>query len=155
MAKEIEKKYLVDKSKWTPTSTGIKIIQGYLSTNSNSTIRVRIANNEGYITIKGKTSGISRNEYEYPIPYKDAEELLTLCKDNIIRKTRYKEIFEGMSWEVDVFEDKNNGLVMAEIELLSELQEFTIPEWIAIEVSHDKRYFNSNLSQNPYSTWEK
>ena len=105
------------------------------------------------LTIKGATQGISREEWEYPIPVKDAQELLELCDQPLIEKYRYRIPFDNMLWELDVFIGANQGLVVAEIELESEHQVFAKPDWIGAEVSDDARYLNSNLQRQPYSTW--
>ena len=156
MSVEIERKFLVDREKWIrdrKIESIEKIAQGYLSTEIDVTIRVRIKNDRGFLTIKGKSHGISRAEFEYEIPISDAESLLDLCKPIPIVKTRYIEIFAGYRWEVDEFDRENSGLILAEIELQSESEEFEKPPWILDEVSNDPRYFNSNLSKNPFNRW--
>lgn len=154
MAKEIERKFLV-KSSWQPRHEGIKIAQGYLSTVPERTVRVRIKGDKGYLTIKGKNVGISRAEFEYEIPRHDAEELLQLAEQPILAKTRYLETHDGFTWEVDVFEAENQGLVVAEIELPDEAAAFSYPDWLGQEVSGDVRYYNANLIKNPFSLWKK
>ncbi len=150
---EIERKFLINKKLWKPTVTGIKIIQGYLSVDSEKVIRVRIADEQGFLTIKGKATGIVRTELEYEIPKNEAEVLLKMCEGFVVEKYRYKEKFMGMLWEVDVFEGKNKGLVLAEIELEYENQEFDLPDWIEEEVTFDSRYYNSWLSKTPFLEW--
>ena len=147
---EIERKFIVDKNKWNPNKPGIRIVQGYLSSVPERTVRVRIYGDNGFLTIKGKSTGISRNEFEYIIPVAEAEELLKLCERRPIRKTRFKEKVGDKTWEVDVFEDENEGLVMAEVELDSEEEDPELPEWVLKEVSNDFRYYNSWLSKHPY-----
>ena len=154
MAKEIERKYLVQDS-WQPRDKGIKIAQGYLSTVPERTVRVRIKGDRGYLTIKGKNSGISRAEFEYEIPRSDAEEMLRLAEKPILAKTRYLEQYGAFTWEIDVFEGENQGLVVAEIELPDESSTFPCPAWLGQEVSGDVRYYNANLIKCPFSLWKK
>ena len=156
MAKEIERKFLVKPRNWRELGPGLKIRQGYLSTAIERTVRVRTYGDHGYVTIKGKTSGISRDEYEYEIPFADATEILDhLCLKSLIEKTRYRIPFKGNIFEVDEFTGANSGLTVAEVELKSADEKLELPDWIDRDVSHDPRYFNSSLAQKPYSTWEK
>ena len=150
---EIERKFLVDTNKWQPKGEGTEIKQGYLSVDENRVVRVRIAGEFAYITIKGKTTGISRAEFEYEIPKNDALILLKMCLNEPIEKIRYTETFKNMLWEIDLFEGTNKGLVMAEVELNTEKQQVVLPEWVGEEVSTDKRYFNAYLSVNPFVKW--
>jgi len=150
---EIERKYLIDVEKWQPSDEGFKIVQGYLSVDKERVVRVRTIGEKAFLTIKGNQQGITRTELEYEIPVKDAEVMLEMCLDYPIEKTRYHESFGGMLWEIDVFEGINSGLYLAEVELENENQTFELPEWIIKEVSSDHRYFNSWLSQNPFSKW--
>ena len=150
---EIERKFLVNPEKWTPVNKGTEIKQGYLSADKNRTVRVRIAGDLAFITIKGESRGISRTEYEYEIPKADAQVLLTMCLSEPIEKTRYLERVDNAVWEIDVFEGVNKGLILAEIELENESQNFTLPGWAGEEVSTDRRYFNSFLSLNPFTKW--
>lgn len=150
---EIERKFLIHYELWTPQGKGVSIRQGYLSTDPERTVRVRIAKNKSYITIKGKALGIVRTELEYKIPLNEAEVLLKMCTGLLVEKTRYKEEVGGMIWEIDVFEGENRGLVVAEIELNSETQTFEMPPWVMKEVSGDEGYYNSRLAEKPYSTW--
>ena len=155
MAKEIERKFLVDKQKIfqiKPDKT-LKITQGYLSANALNTVRVRIADSKAYITIKGKTKGISRDEYEYEIPIADAQDMLTLVIAKPIVKNRHIFVVENKKWEVDEFLEDNSGLIVAEIELKTESELFAKPDWILSEVTYDCRYRNTYLSQKPYSKW--
>ncbi|MEO5649435.1 MAG: UPF0158 family protein [Ginsengibacter sp.] len=156
MALEIERKYLVNHQKWQALSkpAGQHYRQGYLLTDPKKTIRVRITETKSFITIKGESTGATRLEYEYEIPHKDAEELLNNFSTAELEKTRYKIIYKKKLWEVDEFSGENDGLIMAEIELQREDEIFEIPEWIAKEVTGDKRYYNANLVQNPYQNWE-
>jgi len=150
---EIERKFLVDKNRWIPSELGKELKQGYLSVDPERTVRVRIAGDKAYLTIKGKSKGISRTEMEYEIPLADAEILLTMCLEFVVEKTRYVEKRDGLIWEIDVFHGKNSGLLMAEVELENENQYIEIPDWVEKEVSEDYRYFNSWLSQNPFLLW--
>ncbi len=154
MAKEIERKFLVSGDAWRQLATGTHYRQGYLSTVKERTVRVRTINEEAFLTIKGVTQGFTRVEYEYEIPHADAVELLDdLCEQPIVEKHRYKIEVDGLTWEVDEFHGVNDGLIVAEVELESEDQEFSRPDWIGEEVSGDPRYFNANLIANPYTTW--
>ena len=156
MAKEIERKFLVRPRKWSELGPGLAIRQGYLSTTIERTVRVRTYGERGYVTIKGTTSNISRDEYEYEIPFKDATEILDgLCIRPLIEKTRYRIPFGGHTFEVDEFTGANAGLTVAEVELKSADEKIELPDWIDRDVSGDPRYFNSNLALKPFSTWEK
>lgn len=133
---------------------GVLLRQGYLSSAPERIVRVRIEGDAALLTIKGRTHGMTRAEWEYPIPVGDAQAFLdTLCERPVIEKRRYRIPYQGMTWEVDEFLGENAGLVVAEIELRSEGQAFCRPEWIGDEVTHDARYFNANLLRNPYSCW--
>jgi len=154
MAKEIERKFLVKNMSFKEKSTGVLYRQGYLSADSKAAIRVRAVGSKAYLTIKGMRSGISRLEYEYEIPIKDADEIFNnLCIKPIIQKYRYTVCHEGYTWEIDEFLDENEGLVVAEIELQSEEERFPKPDFIGEEVTYDFRYLNSNLVNHPYKTW--
>lgn len=153
MATEIERKFLVDSKIFTPEVIGQNIIQAYISNEISAVVRIRITEDKAYLTIKGKTNNISRPEFEYLIPKKDALELIKLSASGIIEKTRYEIVFEGFLWQIDVFKGENSGLIIAEIELQSESQNFTKPDWIAKEVSNDPKYYNSALSLYPFSKW--
>ncbi len=150
---EIERKFLIDTELWKPSVKGIKISQGYLSIDSEKVIRVRVADEQGFLTIKGKAKGLVRPEFEYEIPKNEADMLLEMCNDFVVEKYRYKEKFMDMLWEVDVFEGKNKGLFLAEIELEHENQEFDLPDWVGEEVTFNARYYNSWLSRNPFLSW--
>lgn len=150
---EIERKYLIDINKWEPKNEGLKIKQGYLSVDKERVVRIRTKGDKAYLTIKGKLQGISRTEMEYEVPVSDAEIMLKMCLNYPIEKTRYLENIGGLLWEIDVFEGENNGLYLAEVELEDENQVIDLPDWIIKEVSYDHRYFNSWLSQNPFSKW--
>ncbi len=156
MGIEIERKFLVNKQLWQPPDDGVVYQQGYIHTVHGNTIRVRVAGNQGYITLKGKTNGSTRQEFEYSIPLEDAVEMLTtMCDRPLIEKIRYKIYINNLWWEVDQFWGDNEGLLMAEVELTSENQKIQLPQWIGKEVTDDQRYYNSNLSQNPYQQWSK
>lgn len=154
MAKEIERKFLVKRELFHPIVEGEYIAQGYLSVTPKRIVRVRIKNHRGYLTVKGKNTGISRSEYEYEIPENDAREMLELCEPSIIVKRRHNINVNGSKWEVDIFEGDNEGLIVAEIELKSEDEIFSKPEWIDKEVSSDVRYYNAYLSKQPFKAWK-
>jgi adenylate cyclase len=152
---EIEHKYLIIQSEWekiVPEKSEI-IKQAYLHSDPDKTIRIRTKGAKGFITIKGKTKGTSRPEYEYEIPLEDANELIRNFTKQLIEKTRHYILFEGKLWEVDVFEGENKGLIVAEIELQSETETYSIPHWIGENVTSDKRYANSNLAKHPFRNW--
>ena len=146
MATEIERKFLVDAGKVSVLNFFAEeiIAQGYLST--EPTVRVRVKNNRGFMTIKSATVGISRSEFEYEIPVRDAEELLQLCGTRVLTKVRRKIVHGGHVWEVDFFGGRHTGLILAEVELASPDEVVEVPDWVTREVSGDVRYFNSNLS---------
>jgi CYTH domain-containing protein len=152
MGIEIERKFLTKGDEWRQVP-GEQMAQGYLNSDKLRTVRVRIAGDKAFLTIKGPSTGATRAEFEYPIPIIDAQQLLALCQGPIIQKIRHRVTYEGFTWEVDEFFGDNAGLVVAEIELASEDQQFLKPDWVGEEVSDDPKYFNSNLAQNPYSTW--
>ena len=154
MALEIERKYLIDLGKIGTLENGIRIKQGYLSTDKNAVVRVRVKNDKAYLTIKGANNGISRLEFEYEIPFDEANEMLdNLCKKPVIDKTRYIIKHDIHIWEIDVFYGDNEGLVVAEVELKDENEKINLPSWIKEEVTSDNRYFNSNLMKYPYKDW--
>lgn len=127
--------------------------QGYLSVVPERTVRVRIAGDEAFLTVKGRNVKNSRAEFEYPIPLADAEQMLKLCEGPLVEKTRYAIPHAGKTWQVDEFSRDNHGLVTAEVELTSESEQPEIPDWIGEEVSGDPRYYNSNLARHPFSAW--
>lgn len=154
MAEEIERKFLVNGNAWRELATGTLFSQGYLSTDKHRTVRVRIQHDQATLTIKGLTAGISRSEFEYPIPLADAQMMLEkLAEQPIIKKYRYRIPVDDVVWEVDEFLGANQGLIIAEVELLSPDQVLQLPTWIGKEVSHDPRYYNNNLVKQPFSTW--
>lgn len=150
---EIERKFLLKNDNWREGAVGVHYKQAYLNEKGDNTVRVRIEGEKAKLTIKGKSSNISRLEFEYDIPMEDAEALFTLAKTPIVEKYRYKIMYAGNCWEVDEFLGLNRGLVVAEIELESETQPFEKPDWIGMEVSGDKRYTNANLARKPYCEW--
>jgi len=154
MPLEIERKFLVDKTTWRPEGQGTKMVQAYLGLAPYPTVRIRIAGEKAFLTIKGRSETIARPEFEYEIPVDDAREMMTLAVSSPVEKIRYEIQHEGLTWEVDVFSGKNSGLVLAEIELESESQVFTVPEWISEEVTYDGRYYNSYLSLCPFQEWD-
>lgn len=154
MATEIERKFLLANDSWREGARGQRYRQGYLSLEKERVVRVRTVEDTGYLTIKGATHGISRSEFEYPIPLDDAETMLeSLCHAPIIDKTRYRIRHRGHVFEVDEFHGANAGLVVAEVELGSEDEAFERPEWLGEEVTEDWRYANANLIEHPYSEW--
>jgi adenylate cyclase len=154
MATEIERKFLVRNDTWRGLGKGCHYRQGYLSTEPGRSVRVRVADGKGYLTIKGKTANVTRTEYEYAIPLQDADTMLDeLCKRPLIEKTRYRIDYQGLVWEIDEFEGENAGLVIAEVELESVDQEIAFPAWIGQEVTTEPRYYNASLIANPFSRW--
>jgi len=166
MAIEIERKFLIKPGAWTPRDAGTHIQQGYLSAQNGPTVRVRIECSEAgssdpacamaTLTVKGPTTGLSRSEFEYPLPLADARHMLDqLCRSSIIDKHRYRERYGRHTWEIDVFHGDNEGLVVAEVELESEDDVLEFPGWVGQEVSSDARYYNSNLLRNPFKHWSR
>lgn len=151
---EIERKFLVKNNSFlNDVTTQNRIVQGYLSSNPERTVRIRIKGKKGFLTIKGITRGISRFEWEKEITVAEAEQLLLLCEKGLIDKVRYEIPSGKHTIEVDVFAGENEGLILAEIELKNENESFETPDWLGDEVSDDKRFYNSFLSKNPYKTW--
>lgn len=157
MAVEIERKFLVREDFKSYAFKKYTIKQGYLSKNEMNTVRIRVRDDEAFITIKGKTTqgGFSRGEWEYRVPVSEAEEMLKLALDEVISKTRYLIKSGNQTFEVDEFYGSNQGLIMAEIELKDEEEVFDRPDWLGEEVTSDIRYYNSYLSKYPFSTWEE
>jgi len=154
MGFEIERKFLVKTDEYKKLGTGEKYVQGYLSRQKERVVRIRRAGEEAFMTIKGITKGATRLEYEYEIPADEADEILKkLCEHPLIEKTRYKIRVDHDLWEVDEFHGFNEGLVIAEIELLEEDDEFSKPKWLGAEITLDSRYYNSNLITKPFRTW--
>jgi adenylate cyclase len=157
MANEIEKKFLVKSEFKHLAGKSTRIVQGYLSSIPERTVRVRIKGDKGFITIKGigNASGASRYEWEKEIPTAEVEELLKICEPGVIDKTRYLIKSGSHTFEVDEFYGENQGLVLAEIELSSEGESFERPDWLGNEVTGDARFYNSMLMKNPFTKWEK
>jgi adenylate cyclase len=156
MATEIERKFLIKNESFKLFSTGVIYRQGYLNRDKARTVRVRVAGEQAFITIKGLTNGMERMEFEYPISITDANEMLeTLCVKPLIEKLRYKIMSDGHLWEVDEFIGDNEGLTVAEVELKSSDEHVIIPDWVGQEVTGDLMYFNSNLVINPFKNWGK
>jgi adenylate cyclase len=154
MAREIERKFLVMGEAWRQAGEGKRYRQGYLSTDLERTVRVRTAGDAGSLTIKGRTQGATRAEYEYRIPIAEAEAMLdNLCLRPLIEKVRYAIPHQGLVWEVDEFLGENTGLVIAEVELESETQDIVKPDWVGAEVTDDPRYYNANLVHRPFTRW--
>jgi len=154
MGIEIERKFLVKNDEWRNLGEGEIYRQGYLSTHSDRTVRVRTVGEKGILTIKGVTKNTRREEFEYEIPIEDANRMLeVLCKRPLIEKTRYKIAESDLLWEVDEFRGENEGLIIAEIELEDINQSILIPDWIGEEVSEDPAYYNASLIKHPYSKW--
>ena len=153
MGVEIERKFLVVGDGWRQ-GEGLPYAQGYLNRDGQRTVRVRIAGDRAFLTVKGANSGATRAEFEYEIPKADAEQLLHLCDGAVVRKTRRLIEHAGHAWEVDEFEGDNAGLVVAELELESEDQPYARPDWLGREVTGDARYYNSSLAAHPYRNWD-
>ena len=154
MAIEIERKFLLKPGAWTPRDAGTHIQQGYLSSQNGPTLRVRIEWANATLTVKGPTTGLSRSEFEYPLPLADARHMLNqLCQSSVIDKHRYRERHGRHTWEIDVFHGDNDGLIVAEVELESEDDVLEFPDWVGQEVSSEARYYNSNLLRNPFKNW--
>ena len=155
MGKEIERKFLVDKSRLPNNLEGTKYTQGYISITDSGIVRVRIKGDIAVITIKSAGLGISRDEFEYKIPMDDAKSLLELFNDGVIYKTRYDIVYEGKKWEIDQFHKENEGLWIAEIELQFENESFEIPKWVLEEVTGNEKYYNSYLSKHSFKSWKE
>ena len=154
MAIEIERKFLVKEKPFSIAKRSLKINQGYIINEKSKVIRVREKGDDYFLTIKGNNIGISRLEYDFPISKEDAKELIFhFCKTTLIEKTRHYIEHEEHTWEVDEFHGKNNGLIVAEIELESEDEKFEIPDWVGEEVTQDNRYYNMNLAIHPFTSW--
>jgi adenylate cyclase len=155
MGTEIERKFLVRGDAWRGEGKATKLAQGYLAVGPPVAVRVRVTDDRAILNIKTSTQSITRSEFEYEIPMDDAKALLAeSCMGSIIEKTRYLVPHAGNTWEVDEFHGDNDGLVVAEIELDAEDAPFEKPPWLGEEVSHDPRYLNSHLSQEPYCDWK-
>jgi adenylate cyclase len=155
MGIEIERKFLIANDSWRHGAIGVPYAQGYLSRGTGRTVRVRIAGEKAFLTIKGPVIGISRPEFEYPIPVEEARQLLLLCEGPIIEKTRFRVSTEDHLWEIDDFHGDNMGLVVAEVELRHPEESISFPSWLGREVTGDSRYYNSNLTIHPYKEWKR
>ncbi len=156
MALEIEHKFLLKNDNWRKHVTrSVNYRQGYLCGNDKTSIRVRTSNANAWLNIKSATIGNHRQEFEYEIPLAEAEEILnTLCHRPLIEKTRHFVEHDQHLWEIDEFSGDNAGLIVAEVELESLDETFSLPDWVAQEVTHDLRYYNNNLCKNPYKNWK-
>jgi adenylate cyclase len=155
MGLEIERKFLVDKTLWQQVKPEKSVFmkQAYLSVDPAKTIRIRVAGEKAFLTIKGLSKGISRLEFEYELPVTDANQLIDDLTSEAVEKIRHYVTFENKLWEVDEFKGLNDGLMVAEIELQSETEDFEKPDWVLKDVTSDRRYANSSLSQNPFKNW--
>jgi adenylate cyclase len=155
MATEIEHKFLLRDDRWrSQVERSARMRQGYLTSDARCSVRVRIADGQGFLNLKSGALGIQRSEYEYPIPLAEAEEILDmLCEKPLLEKTRHFLWFGEHLWEIDEFEGDNAGLIVAEVELSRSDEPFARPDWLGEEVSHDIRYYNSQLARHPYQTW--
>ena len=151
---EIERKFLVKTSLFQVSGHSLIMRQGYLSVDPARVVRVRVEGEQAWLTIKGKMEGITRPEWEYDIPVSEALEMLKLSIYAPIEKIRHRLQIGNQLWEVDEFLGQNSGLWLAEIELNDENEPFDTPDWLGEEVTHDRRYYNSQLSQNPWSKWK-
>jgi len=156
MATEIERKFLLKDDSWRDAiADSIYFKQGYLIGSEKASVRVRIEGDKANINIKSATLGITRKEYEYAIPFADADEVLNnLCENNFIEKIRHYVYIDEHKWEIDEFKAENKGLIVAEIELTDEQEVFRQPSWLGKEVSNEKKYYNSLLVNNPYKNWK-
>lgn len=153
---EIERKFLLNNDAWRDGATGILYRQGYLCTDPERTVRVRLGGGTAILAIKGAGDGIARTEFEYPIPSEEAVVLLdSLCLQPLVEKYRYLVPFAGLTWEIDEFLGANAGLLLAEVELERIDQPVPLPPWIGLEVSGDPRYYNAWLARHPFTTWPK
>ena len=156
MGREIERKFLVTSAGWRKGAKRSRLSQGYLYAGKDKSVRVRLEDGRGTVTIKGPARGAGRAEYEYAIPAKDARELLkSLCEKPLIEKTRSRVRYAGLVWEIDEFGGDNRGLVVAEVELRRPGQKIALPPWAGKEVTSDARYLNANLFKNPYRRWRR
>ena len=154
MGMEIERKFLIDISKIQTLENGTHIKQGYIQTADQTVVRIRIKEQNAYLTIKGENEGIKRLEFEYSIPLADAHQMIDeVCSKNVIDKTRYELKIENHIWEIDIFHGQNDGLIVAEVELENENEDICFPNWVIEEVTNDAKYYNSNLITHPYLKW--
>ena len=156
MAEEIERKFLVISDQWRGQAEAVRYKQGYLASNDETVVRVRIMGEVAMLTVKSKVSDLTRTEFEYEIPVDEADYMLeNLCQKPLIDKTRTKIKIKNHVWEVDEFFGDNQGLLIAEVELGSEDEQVELPPWVGEDVSADSRYYNANLVINPYKNWKK
>ncbi|HOW76714.1 MAG TPA: CYTH domain-containing protein [Candidatus Competibacteraceae bacterium] len=155
MATEIEHKFLLRNDRWrSQVERSARLRQGYLTSDARCSVRVRVVNGQGFLNLKSGTLGIQRSEYEYSIPLAEAEEILdTLCEKPLLEKTRHYLHFGEHLWEIDEFAGDNAGLIVAEVELSRIDELFARPDWLGEDVSHDIRYYNSQLARHPYRNW--
>lgn len=155
MAVEIERKFLVKGEGWRSLVTRVRHMkQGYLASSPKAGVRVRCSDgDDGRLTIKTARAGATRDEFEFAIPYPDAEALLSLCADAVVEKTRHEAPVGGVLWEIDVFKGANEGLILAEVELDHEQQVFDRPDWLGDEVTQDRRFYNAFLARRPFRSW--
>ena len=154
MAQEIERKFLVQGEYKHLASKVVRISQGFLNSAPERTVRIRLAGDRAYLTVKGKNSGASRFEWEQSIPLAEAQQLLALCEPGAIEKTRYYVPVGKHLFEVDEFHGNNQGLTLAEVELVSPNEPFERPSWLGLEVTNDSRYYNSMLARHPFALWD-
>ncbi len=156
MATEIERKFLVDKAHLGQLQGGEDMRQGFIETRDLTAVRVRVAGESAWLTIKGRNTGATRLEFEYPIPAADGRQILAeLCSGGVVEKIRYRREFRGHLWEIDVFGGHNSGLIVAEVELACEEDSPELPQWIGKEVTGDPRYYNVNLAKHPFCHWNQ
>jgi len=154
MPQEIERKFLLAKDHWkAEVDRAVTMKQGYLNSAKERTVRIRIAGEEAFLTIKGPVAGVTRSEFEYEVPVNDALAMIGLCEQPVIEKTRHYLEAPPHTWEIDVFSGENEGLAVAEIELSSETEDFVRPGWLGKEVSGDSKYYNSSLVKKPFLLW--
>ena len=156
MGVEIERKFLVKRERLPELTGGTPVKQGYLPTDGLVSVRPRVKGGAGFLTVKGPSTedGLSRAEFEYPIPLEDAEAMLDgLCADRTVMKTRYEIVVGGRLWEIDVFGGANEGLIIAEVELDRADEDIDLPEWAGTEVTGDVRFFNQRLADRPWPEW--
>lgn len=154
MGREIERKFLVATDAWRAGVVAADTLrQGYLCADPERTVRIRLAGEKAWLTVKGRAHGSSRAEFEYRIPITDVQELLQMCLSPLVEKTRHRVPFGGRTWEVDVFAGANRGLVLAEVELDAADAAVALPPWLGKEVTDDHRYANANLAARPFTTW--
>ena len=150
---EIERRFLINESNFILPKVKKSIKQGYLFSDSNQALRVRMIEKQYFLTYKYKKTSINKYEFEYSISKEDGEKLLSLSEHHIIIKERYYRKIDEHLWEIDIFHGENEGLIIAEVELEDEKEQINIPNWIGDEISDDERYFNFNLSKKPYCHW--